>query len=71
MKACLKPHPKFELILRCKDTGEVVRIWQLRMIPDEEGEYPDMIKSENENDIREAMNEYDGEMKCDCVNCNE
>jgi len=64
-KPCLKPHPKFELILRCKDTYEVVRTWQLRMVADTEGEYPER------EDFLEAMDIYHRNLPCDCVNCNE
>jgi len=64
IKPCLKPHPKFELVLKCKDSGEIVKTWQLRMISDEDSEYPNM------QHFIEAMDEYDGNMPCDCENCN-
>ena len=64
MKPCLKPHPRFELILRCKDTGEVANIWQLDMISQDGSQYPAY-----DPDFVEAMDAYDGKMKCDCINC--
>lgn len=63
MKPCLKPHPKFELLLKCKDTGEVVKTWQLRMIAEDDAEWP------NYTAFIDAMDKYDSELPCDCENC--
>ena len=60
---CLNPHPTFELTLKCKETGAVVKTWQLRMISDPEAQYPQY------QTFIDTMDKYDAEMPCNCSNC--
>jgi hypothetical protein len=69
--ACLKPHPKFELVLRCTTTNEIVDYWNLNMVSSKDDNSKMISPEIMFETITESMNEYDGKLPCNCENCSD